>query len=179
MRPYRRSYKVKQKLHNSLHLLSEKSNRLNYRSADNGTISVAGYDYGAEEDRSFTDKEFMAIPSSIDGMATEMASSSASVSVSLCHCGLPVAIKRVFNAGPNQGRTYKTCSKPSTKWVRRCIFGWATAKDADAMRRSSLSALVDWQRFSSTSGFRMTSSKGWAPDSILQGRVATAGFSVP
>ena len=140
----------KAKLHNSPSFTQRKVKQAKLsRSADNGTISVAGYDYGAEEDRSFTDKEFMAIPSSIDGMATEMASSSASVSVSLCHCGLPVAIKRVFNAGPNQGRTYKTCSKPSTKWVRRCdYFGWATAKDADAMRRSSLSALVDWQRFS-------------------------------
>ena len=146
-------------------------------SRDNGTIGVAGLDYGAEEEKSFTDPEFRATASSIDGMAEASSSSTIPTPVAMCHCGVPVVIRRVLKAGPNQGRMYKTCAKPSVQYIKRCdYFGWATAQDAEASRKESLSSLVMWQRFSRSSGFRMTTSRGWTPDSILQGKVGDCWF---
>ena len=110
----------------------------------------------------FTDGEFPADITSIDGRTTQANSSSIKNKLFCCFCKMPCKVKHVSKDGPNQGRPYLSCAK-STGACN--FFQWD-----QGVSSSSSSQSIYWKRFSASDGWKFVStSSSYSPEHILQG----------
>ena len=111
----------------------------------------------------FTDSDFPADTTSIDGRTNQANSSSTEIKSFCCFCKVPCKIKHVSKDGPHQGRPFLSCAKSSN----RCdFFQW----DHGESSSSSSSQSLYWKRFSACDGWKFVSNcSSYSPEHILQG----------
>ena len=134
---------------------------------------------GSHNDKDyFTDTDFAANADSIDGrqvirMSSNSSNSSNATNSSnttkvqqFCKCKKPVQMKQVSKQNQNQGRYFNTCS------LKNCdYFCWADYVDHDKKVSD-----IEWRRFTAEQGWKIVSSSGFSPNSVIQGGVGDCWF---